>query len=157
MSEGTNPGIPSPDAADATQFQPSGSVPEPQPEEIEERTRFIAPDDMARAAAPEAAPPPQVTEIPQPTATTSAPRVTQNPFAVPAPATARKIEIGGNATPQPEPEQHLDDDVAGEPRELGEHPRVDAQARRPDGERGQAALATGVPQGQPAYDEPQQR
>jgi len=91
QSEGTNPGTPPPDSADATQFQPSASPPDATPEEVEERTRFIAPEDMAQAtgASPPSSPPP--TDAP---ATTSAPRVTQNPFAVPAPATARKIEIG---------------------------------------------------------------
>ena len=93
QNEGTNPGTP-PDNSDATQFQPSGGAPDPQPDaqadEGEERTRFIAPVDMAKAAG---APPPPAA-APDPAATTSAPRVTQNPFAVPAPATARKIEIG---------------------------------------------------------------
>ncbi len=90
QSEGTNPGNRPSDNEDATQFQPS-PAPEPVPEEAEERTRFIAPDDMAQAtgAAPPPSPPPT-----EPPATTGAPRVTQNPFAVPAPATARKIEIG---------------------------------------------------------------
>ncbi len=90
QSEGTNPGTPPPDSADATQFQPSASPSDAAPGEIEERTRFIAPEDMAQAAAsPPSSPPPA--DAP---ATTSAPRVTQNPFSVPAPATARKIEIG---------------------------------------------------------------
>jgi len=91
QSEGTNPGTPPPDSADATQFQPSASPPDATPEEVEERTRFIAPEDMAQAtgASPPSHPPPA--DAP---ATTSAPRVTQNPFAVPAPSTARKIEIG---------------------------------------------------------------
>ena len=94
QSEGTNPGTPptSPpasDASDATMFVPGGAAPS---DAEEERTRFIAPDEVAKAApapAPPPAPPP-----PSPAPTTSAPRVTQNPFAVPAPATARKIEIG---------------------------------------------------------------
>ncbi len=93
QSEGTNPGTP-PDNSDATQFQPSGGTPDPQTDAQadggEERTRFIAPDEMAQAAG---APPPPAA-APDPVATTSAPRVTQNPFSVPAPATARKIEIG---------------------------------------------------------------
>ena len=90
QSEGTNPGTPPPESADATQFQPSASPADATPAEIEERTRFIAPEEMSQAAAsPPSSPPP--TDAP---ATTSAPRVTQNPFAVPAPATARKIEIG---------------------------------------------------------------
>ena len=103
QSEGTNPGTP-PDNSDATQFLPSGSAAEPQPDaqphaqadQGEERTRFIAPVDMAKAAGspPPTAPPPAATPAPAPPAETSAPRVTQNPFAVPAPATARKIEIG---------------------------------------------------------------
>ena len=90
QSEGTNPGTPPPDSADATQFQPSASPADAAPDEVEERTRFIAPEDMAQAGAPPP-PPPPLADAP---ATPSSPRVTQNPFAVPAPATARKIEIG---------------------------------------------------------------
>lgn len=86
QSEGTNPGHRPAETEDATQFQPVPAPPPP-PEEVEERTRFIAAEDMPQAAG---ATPPQS----QAPAETSAPRVTQNPFAVPPPATARKIEIG---------------------------------------------------------------